>query len=154
MILVGLGLGPSIPLFTLAIQNAVPPQQIGVATSMATFFRQMGSTVGLAMVGTIFATTLSARITDEMGAVMSRVPPEFRAARGGVSAGRRRAGLGGLSSGTGTFDAEKIEARVHEEAEKNRRGLEAQLANARRTTRAAGRWPGWSRRANRDRAGG
>jgi len=36
MVLVGLGLGPSIPLYTQAIQNAVPPQRIGVATSSAT----------------------------------------------------------------------------------------------------------------------
>jgi EmrB/QacA subfamily drug resistance transporter len=58
MILVGLGLGPSIPLYTLAIQNAVPPRQIGVATASATFFRQMGATVGVAVLGTVFASSL------------------------------------------------------------------------------------------------
>src|SRR5262245_8273799 len=123
MILVGIGLGPSIPLFTLAIQSAVPPQRVGVATSMATFSRQMGSTVGLAIVGTIFATTLSGRITDEMGAVMSRVPPEFRQRVAAFQPGGGGAGASAsedLSSGTGTFDAEKIKARVHEEFAKNR----------------------------------
>jgi EmrB/QacA subfamily drug resistance transporter len=60
MILVGIGLGPTIPLYTLAIQNAVLSQQIGVATASATFFRQMGATVGVAMLGTVFANELSA----------------------------------------------------------------------------------------------
>jgi EmrB/QacA subfamily drug resistance transporter len=58
MILVGVGLGPSIPLYTLAIQNAVPPRYIGVATASATFFRQMGGTVGVAVLGTVFASAL------------------------------------------------------------------------------------------------
>ncbi|HEU4614613.1 MAG TPA: MDR family MFS transporter [Kofleriaceae bacterium] len=59
MVLLGIGLGPSIPLFTLAIQTAVPPPQIGVATAAATFFRQMGTTIGLAILGTVFATSLA-----------------------------------------------------------------------------------------------
>jgi MFS family permease len=58
MVLVGLGLGPAIPLLTLAIQNAVPGPQIGVATATATFARQTGFTVGLAIAGTVFATAL------------------------------------------------------------------------------------------------
>jgi hypothetical protein len=59
MVLLGIGLGPSIPLFTLAIQTSVPPPQIGVATAAATFFRQMGSTIGIAVVGTVFAMSLA-----------------------------------------------------------------------------------------------
>ena len=59
MILIGIGLGPSIPLFMLAIQNAVPPHQIGVATASATFARQLGATIGIAIVGTVFASTLA-----------------------------------------------------------------------------------------------
>ena len=63
MILVGLGLGPSIPLYTLAIQNGVAPQQIGVATASATFFRQIGATIGVALLGTVFATSLRQGLT-------------------------------------------------------------------------------------------
>jgi EmrB/QacA subfamily drug resistance transporter len=59
MILVGLGLGPSIPLYTLAIQNGVSPDRIGVATSTATFFRQMGATIGVALQGTVFAAAMA-----------------------------------------------------------------------------------------------
>src|SRR5262249_48609269 len=58
MLLVGLGLGPSIPLYTIAIQNATPPRAYGSATGVATFFRQMGGTIGIAVAGTLFAATL------------------------------------------------------------------------------------------------
>jgi hypothetical protein len=58
MTIVGLALGLPMPLYTLAIQNAVSQQQIGVATASATFFRQIGATVGVAVMGTVFATTL------------------------------------------------------------------------------------------------
>jgi EmrB/QacA subfamily drug resistance transporter len=69
MVLLGLGLGPSIPLYTLAIQNAVPPRQIGVATSTTTFFRQLGSTVGVALAGVVFASTLSSQMRGQTAQV-------------------------------------------------------------------------------------
>jgi len=68
MIILGIGLGPSIPLFTLAIQTAVPVQEIGIATAAATFFRQMGGTIGIAVVGTIFATSFAASLQRDMPA--------------------------------------------------------------------------------------
>lgn len=58
MVLAGLGVGPSMPLFTLAIQNAVHPRFIGQATSASQFFRQTGATVGAALMGTVLGTTL------------------------------------------------------------------------------------------------
>jgi EmrB/QacA subfamily drug resistance transporter len=60
MFFVGIGLGPTIPLYTVAVQNAVPPQQIGVATSTATFSRALGVTVGAAILSGVFSSTLSA----------------------------------------------------------------------------------------------
>ncbi|HSH22359.1 MAG TPA: MDR family MFS transporter, partial [Candidatus Caenarcaniphilales bacterium] len=54
----GIGIGPSLIVFTIVVQNAVPWQKLGVATSNLTFFRQIGGTVGLAMAGTIFGATL------------------------------------------------------------------------------------------------
>ncbi len=59
MVFVGLGLGPAIPLYTIAIQNSIPPNVIGSATGVATFFRQMGGTLGIAIAGTLFATVLA-----------------------------------------------------------------------------------------------
>ena len=48
----------------LALQNSVPPQDIGVATSSATFFRQMGGTLGTAVFLSILFSTVGDRITS------------------------------------------------------------------------------------------
>ena len=57
MLVLGLGLGNCMQPLTLIIQNAVPPREIGVATSSATFFRQMGGTLGVAaFLSVLFAT--------------------------------------------------------------------------------------------------
>ena len=58
MVIAGLGVGPSMPLFTLAIQNAVDVRFVGQATSASQFFRQTGATVGAALMGTVLGTTL------------------------------------------------------------------------------------------------
>ncbi len=58
MVFAGVGIGPSLPLFTLAIQNAVDVRFIGQATSASQFFRQMGATFGAAIMGTVLAGTL------------------------------------------------------------------------------------------------
>ena len=50
--LTGIGLGPAQTLFSLVIQNCAPATQIGVATGMSQFSRQMGGTVGVAIFGT------------------------------------------------------------------------------------------------------
>ena len=49
MVMIGLGLGQLMQTLTLAAQNSVPASEIGVATSSATFFRQMGGTLGVAV---------------------------------------------------------------------------------------------------------
>ena len=59
MVICGLGIGPSLPLYTLAIQNAVDVRKIGQATSASQFFRQIGGTVVAAIMGTVLATTLA-----------------------------------------------------------------------------------------------
>ncbi len=64
MVTLGLGLGPSMPLFTLAIQNAVAPENIGVATASAMFFRQIGATIGVSTLGLVFALTLNAAVAS------------------------------------------------------------------------------------------
>ncbi|MFT3711456.1 MAG: MDR family MFS transporter [Archangium sp.] len=118
MILLGLGLGPSIPLYTIAVQNAVPPQQMGTMTSMATFLRQMGSTVGIAVVGSLFATTLSSELATRMAEATKGLPPEMvqRFAKGGPgvpSASDEEGGGGNLAR----FEPEKVKAKVNEQLE-------------------------------------
>ena len=60
--LFGLGLGFNMQTLVLAIQNAVPPQDMGVATSSATFFRQMGGTLGTA----VFLSALFSAVPDKI----------------------------------------------------------------------------------------
>jgi len=69
MLVLGIGLGPGQNLFSLVIQNAMPPQQLGVVTSANSFFRQIGSTIGVA----VFGTLLTARLNAGLGQVMPGV---------------------------------------------------------------------------------
>jgi EmrB/QacA subfamily drug resistance transporter len=71
MILLGVGIGPALPIYLLAVQNSVNPHEMGAATSSSQFFRQIGSTVGVAVFGTILATTLAAQLPKYM-------PPEMQ----------------------------------------------------------------------------
>ena len=78
MPIVGLGLGGNMQPIILAIQNAVSPREIGVATSSVTFFRQMGGTLGTAVFLSVLLTTLPGRIAHAFDSV--RNTPQFAAA--------------------------------------------------------------------------
>lgn len=75
MIVVGLGLGAVVSLYSLVVQNAVPVDKTGVATSSVSFFQQMGGTVGLAILGTVFASNLTTGLTNGMRAANAGQPP-------------------------------------------------------------------------------
>jgi MFS family permease len=62
MFFIGLGMGPTLPLFTLAIQNSVPFERIGVATAAATFARALGQVMGLGILGSVFAATVGSAL--------------------------------------------------------------------------------------------
>jgi MFS family permease len=72
MVICGLGVGPSLPLFTLAIQNAVDMRLLGQATSLSQFFRQIGGSIGAAALGSILAVTLMAHLGPESLGAISR----------------------------------------------------------------------------------
>lgn len=76
--LFGLGLGFNMQPLVLAVQNAVPPQDMGVATSSATFFRQMGGTLGTAVFLAILFSTVREKILTAFQA--ESTSPAFRAA--------------------------------------------------------------------------
>jgi MFS family permease len=63
MAVLGIGLGPLQSLYGVAIQNAVPTNRIGVVTSANQFFRQIGSTVGVAIFGTLLTNNLNTKLT-------------------------------------------------------------------------------------------
>ena len=56
MVLCGLGLGFVQPVYTVAVQNAAPRQHMGTATASSQFFRSIGSTVGVAVFGSVLLT--------------------------------------------------------------------------------------------------
>ncbi len=71
----GIGIGPTLAVFTIVIQNAVPFSQLGVATSNLTFFRQIGGTVGLSVAGSLFGTQLTRLLPDRL--VANGIPQQF-----------------------------------------------------------------------------
>jgi EmrB/QacA subfamily drug resistance transporter len=64
--IMGLGIGPSMAVFTIIVQNAVPFRQMGVATSALTFFRQIGGSIGLAIAGTVFGSSVVAEAPRQL----------------------------------------------------------------------------------------
>ncbi len=123
MLVMGMGLGPSIPLYTLAIQAAAPVQKMGVATSSATFFRQMGSSVGLAVFFSVFGNVLSQNLAPKLAEVTKDVPPALRA--------QLTQGGGGSVDSEGSnnlrFDSEGIKKTALQSINNTERNLEKAL---------------------------
>jgi EmrB/QacA subfamily drug resistance transporter len=86
MFITGFGIGPTLGVFTIVVQNAVPMRSLGVATSNLTFFRQIGGSVGLALLGTVFANRLADELPTQL--VVAGVPAQVVAQfgnRGGTA---------------------------------------------------------------------
>ena len=85
MLIAGLGIGPSMALFTLIVQNDVPFKRLGTATSDLVLMRQIGTSVGLTVSFTLFRNNLSWKLLHDsvVGAgapsalVPSSAPPGF-----------------------------------------------------------------------------
>lgn len=78
MIVLGLGIGPALPLLNLAAQNAVPFEEIGAATASRQFFQQLGQAFGAAIFGVILSTTLTAQIEANFTPLVAQLPPELQ----------------------------------------------------------------------------
>ncbi|CAA9337150.1 MAG: Uncharacterized MFS-type transporter [uncultured Frankineae bacterium] len=63
MVLMGAGLGLSMQTLVISVQNALPPQDMGVATSSVTFFRSLGGTLGAAGSLAVLFGSLAGNIT-------------------------------------------------------------------------------------------
>jgi EmrB/QacA subfamily drug resistance transporter len=85
MFITGLGIGPTLSVFTIVVQNAVPFRQLGVATSNLTFFRQIGGSIGLALLGTVFGNRFTEELQPQMisAGVPGQLVSQFAAASGG-----------------------------------------------------------------------
>jgi EmrB/QacA subfamily drug resistance transporter len=74
-VVLGIGIGPTLAVFTIVIQNAVSFARLGVATSNLTFFRQIGGTVGLSIAGSFFGTQLGTLLPERL--VANGIPQQF-----------------------------------------------------------------------------
>ena len=87
MVVLGAGIGSFMQVMTLAVQNAVPREELGVSTATATFFRTMGSSLGGAVFGAILINRLifhlhqllpaatSGHVTINAATIENGVPP-------------------------------------------------------------------------------
>ncbi|MCZ7661704.1 MAG: MFS transporter [Thermoleophilia bacterium] len=87
MIVTGLGLGITMPLYVIIVQNAFPHSRMGVVTSSVQFFRSIGGTVGVAIMGSLMAQSFSHRLVDGLPAsVKQALSPEALAGLGNPQA--------------------------------------------------------------------
>jgi hypothetical protein len=83
MVLMGVGLGFNFQPVILAVQNAVSPREMGVATSSVTFFRQMGGTIGVAAFLSILFTRLPTDIGNALTSAAGTDPRVAQALQSG-----------------------------------------------------------------------
>ena len=69
VMIIGAGLGIGMPVFTLVVQNALAHRYLGVATASIQLFRQLGGTIGVALMGTILNHSVARQITRNLHAV-------------------------------------------------------------------------------------
>ena len=67
----GLGLGLTMPVYLIAVLNAVPYSVLGVATSTNTFFRTVGGAFGLAIVGSVMNSSYLSKFTDSLPSLVA-----------------------------------------------------------------------------------
>jgi EmrB/QacA subfamily drug resistance transporter len=63
IVLMGFGLGITFPIYTLAVQNSVPHHLMGASTAAVQFFRTIGGTLGLAILGSLLNLQFAAQLT-------------------------------------------------------------------------------------------
>src|SRR5207253_6061866 len=74
MITAGFGMGLLLPAYTVAVQNAAPHKHMGIATASSTFFRSVGSTVGVAIFGSLLLTNYHHNFSK--AGLPSNMPPQ------------------------------------------------------------------------------
>jgi EmrB/QacA subfamily drug resistance transporter len=69
IVIVGAGLGSTFPLYLTAVQNALPRQFLGVASSQVQFWRQIGGTIGTAVLGSVLARRLPIHVAEQVASL-------------------------------------------------------------------------------------
>ena len=75
IVLMGVGLGVTFPVYTLVVQNSVPRRVLGVATTSLQFFRSIGGTLGLAILGSIVTSRFASELSAAVPARVKEVIP-------------------------------------------------------------------------------
>jgi EmrB/QacA subfamily drug resistance transporter len=87
MVVIGVGLGLCMQSLILAVQNAVDLKDLGAGTSTVTFFRALGGSFGVAILGAILTTRLNDGLAARMPAALAQLPPEQAARLAGSGGG-------------------------------------------------------------------
>ncbi|MER6753405.1 MDR family MFS transporter [Micromonospora echinofusca] len=80
MVVIGVGLGLCMQSLILAVQNAVSMRDLGAGTSSATFFRSLGGSFGVAILGAVLSSRLTSELADRMPGAIAQLPPQQQAA--------------------------------------------------------------------------
>ncbi|MCM8750347.1 MFS transporter [Thermomicrobiaceae bacterium CFH 74404] len=73
MVIVGLGLGGLMSLFTIVVQNAFPLSKLGEVTANLQFFRSIGGTIGVAILGTVMTNRFNHELTARLPAQLAEL---------------------------------------------------------------------------------
>lgn len=84
LFVLGAGIGLGMQIFILIVQNSFPDREVGAATAANNFFREIGATLGAAIVGSIFTSNLTSLLTERMS-------------EAGIDPGRSGAAISGLT---------------------------------------------------------
>jgi hypothetical protein len=84
MVVAGIGIGAMMQVFVLSVQNAVGRSQIGSATALTQFGRQMGATLGVTIMGALVNHGLPPGVGIGEGTAVHRLPPAARAGLAGA----------------------------------------------------------------------
>jgi EmrB/QacA subfamily drug resistance transporter len=76
IVITGLGLGITMPLYLIAVQNAVPHSVLGIATSTNAFFRTLGGAFGLAIAGSVLNKSFLTEFTDKLPNTITDIIPQ------------------------------------------------------------------------------
>jgi len=85
IVIVGMGLGLTFPLTIVAVQSALPREYLGVASSQVQFWRNLGGTIGSAVLGSILARRLPVAVQAQVAAL--HLPPQVSSLMSGASGG-------------------------------------------------------------------
>jgi EmrB/QacA subfamily drug resistance transporter len=72
MFVTGLGLGLTMQVLVLAVQNSVDPRDLGTATSAATFFRSIGGSIGVSVFAAIFNNQMTGNVAHQLPQLASQ----------------------------------------------------------------------------------